>query len=55
MSPSREIRDVPASVHQRFRNLARDQGVDCNRLIQRYAAERFLYRLSSPEAWTASR
>ena len=49
MSPSREIRDVPASVHQRLRNLARDQGVDFNRVLQRYAAERFLYRLSSPE------
>ena len=46
MSPPREIRDVPASVHQRLRNLARDQGVDFNRVLQRYAAERFLYRLS---------
>ena len=46
MSPPREIRDVPAFVHQRLRNLARDQGVDFNRVLQRYAAERFLYRLS---------
>ena len=46
MSSLREIRDVPASVHQRLRNLARDQGVDFNRVLQRYAAERFLYRLS---------
>ena len=46
MSPPREIRDVPASVHQRLRNLARGQEVDFNRVLQRYAAERFLYRLS---------
>ena len=46
MSPQREIRDIPASVQQRLRNLARDQGVDFNRVLQRYGAERFLYRLS---------
>ena len=46
MSPSGEIRDVPASVHQRLLDFARDQGVNFNRVLQRYAAERFLYRLS---------
>ena len=46
MTLAKEIHHVAASVHQRLRNLARDQGVDFNRVLQRYAAERFLYRLS---------
>ena len=47
MTPPREIRNVPASVRQRLLNVARDKGVDFNRVLQRYAAERFLYRLSA--------
>ncbi len=46
MTPAKEIRNVPASVHQRLLNLARNQGVDFNLVLQRYAMERFLYRLS---------
>ncbi len=46
MSPPREIRDAAASVRQRLLNLARERGVDYNLVLQRYAAERFLYRLS---------
>ena len=46
MTPPRELRNVPASIHQRLLNLARKQGVDFNLVLQRYAAERFLYRLS---------
>ena len=47
MTPPREIRNVSASVRQRLLNVARDKGVDFNRVLQRYAAERFLYRLSA--------
>ena len=46
MTPAKEIRNVPASVRQRLLNLARNQGVEFNLVLQRYAAERFLYRLS---------
>ena len=46
MIAPQEVRNVPASVHRRLLNLAHDQGVDFNHVLQRYAAERFLYRLS---------
>ena len=46
MTPHRETRDYGASVRQFLLNLARNQGVDFNRVLQRYAAERYLYRLS---------
>ena len=46
MTPTKDIRNFPASVHQRLLNLARDRGLRFNLLLQRYAAERFLYRLS---------
>jgi len=42
---NRELRNVPQSVHQRLKNLAREQGTELNRLLERYAGERFLYRL----------
>lgn len=45
MTPSKEGRNVAASVHQRLLNRAREQGVDFNLVLQRYAIERFLYRL----------
>jgi hypothetical protein len=44
--PPREVRDVAASVRQRLLNLSREQGMDFNLVLQRFAAERFLYRLS---------
>ena len=47
MTPAKEIRNVPASVHQRLLNLARNQGVEFNLVLQRYAMERFLYRLAT--------
>ena len=47
MTPDREIRNHAASVRQRLLNLAREERVDYNRVLQRYAAERFLYRLSA--------
>ena len=50
MTPPSATRNVAASVHGRLRNLAHDQRADYNLMLQRYAAERFLYRLSaSPE------
>ena len=47
MTPDHEIRNHAASVRQRLLNLAREDRVDYNRVLQRYAAERFLYRLSA--------
>ncbi|MDE2978783.1 MAG: nucleotidyl transferase AbiEii/AbiGii toxin family protein [Acidobacteriota bacterium] len=50
MTRKRELRNVPASIHQRLLNLAHNQGIRFNLLLQRYAMERFLYRLAaSPE------
>lgn len=46
MTPAKKVRDVAASVRQRLLNLAREQGVDFNLILQRYAIERFLYRLA---------
>lgn len=46
MTAAKEIRNAAASVRQRLLNLARNQGLDFNLVLQRYAAERFLYRLS---------
>lgn len=46
MTPRGKIRNVPASIRQRLLNLAREQGIRFNSVLQRYAAERFLYRLS---------
>ena len=43
-------RNYPASVHTRLRQLS-PRGEDLNRILQRYAAERFLFRLgASPVA-----
>ena len=47
MSPNRPPRDVPASVRARLRNLARRRDLDFT--LGRYAAERFLYRLSASD------
>jgi len=47
MTRQRELRDVPASVGTRLKDLARRRKVDFNLLLDRYAAERFLYRLSA--------
>ena len=46
MTPRKAIRNIPASIRQRLLNLARGQGTDFERVLQRYAVERFLYRLS---------
>ena len=47
MTRKRPIRNVSASIHQRLLNLARQQGIRFNLLLQRYAMERFLYRLAA--------
>ena len=41
----RELRDVAASVHARLLNRARESGDELQRVLVRYALERFLYRL----------
>ncbi|HPO16540.1 MAG TPA: nucleotidyl transferase AbiEii/AbiGii toxin family protein [Candidatus Hydrogenedentes bacterium] len=42
-------RDIAASVHQRLLNHAKKEGVRFNDVLQRYAMERWLYRLSKSE------
>ena len=49
MTPIRRIRNVPASIRQRLLNLSRSRGIRFNAVLQRYAAERFLYRLSASD------
>ena len=49
MTPRKTIRDVPASVRQRLLNLAREQRVRFEGMLQRYSVERFLYRLSASD------
>ena len=49
MTPRKATRDVPASVRQRLLNLAREQRVRFEGVLQRYAVERFLYRLSASD------
>ncbi len=45
MMGTRPIRNVPASIHARLLNLARDRGTQLNFLLQSHTAERFLYRV----------
>lgn len=48
---SRIIKNTAASVHQRLLNRARESSRPFNELLQRFAIERFIYRLSkSPRA-----
>ena len=42
----RSVRDLAASVRQRLLNLAHEQGEDFDAVLNDYAVERFLYRLS---------
>ncbi len=46
MTPVKHIRNFPASVHQRLLNLAHNQALDFQDMLDIYASERFLYRLS---------
>ncbi len=45
----KEIKNLPGSVRQRLLNIAKDKGEDFQLFLDRYAAERFLYRLSKSE------
>ncbi|MBI2605041.1 MAG: nucleotidyl transferase AbiEii/AbiGii toxin family protein [Deltaproteobacteria bacterium] len=44
---SRPPRNLAASIHRRLLNGARERGEDAQFILQRYAAERFLYRLGN--------
>jgi len=48
-SMDRHLSNVPASVHDRLLNQARDTGRPFNELLQYYGIERFLYRLAQTE------
>ena len=47
MTRRKVLRNVPASVRRHLLNLARKTGEDYNLLLQRYAIERFLFRLGA--------
>lgn len=47
MTKNRPPRDLPASVRQRLLNQARDTNRPFNEFLQRYAMERFLFRLGA--------
>ncbi len=41
--------NIAASIHQRLKNISKDEARPFNELLQYYAMERFLYRLSRSE------
>ena len=45
----KQITNVPASVKQKFLNISRKDKRPFNELLQYYAMERFLYRLSQSD------
>jgi len=45
-----QVKDLPASVHQKLLNKARETNRPFDELLQYYAIERFLYRLSRSKA-----
>ncbi len=46
MTDSIEIKNVAASVHQKLKNWTKEHNAEFYLVLQRYVAERFLYRLS---------
>ena len=40
------LKNVPASIHQRLLNIAKEMGRPFNEVVQYYALERWLYRLA---------
>lgn len=49
MTRRKGLRNVSASVRQRLLNLARKTDEEFNVVLQRYAIERFLFRLGASE------
>jgi predicted nucleotidyltransferase component of viral defense system len=45
----KEIVNLPASIHARLRNVAEERGLPTQVILQHYALERFLYRLSQTD------
>jgi hypothetical protein len=45
----KEIKNLPASVHQKLRNLAKQSGLTFEEVFYYHAIERFLYRLSNSQ------
>lgn len=45
----RSLTNIPASVHQRLLNLARETNRPFNELLQYFAIERFLFRFSQSQ------
>ena len=46
MTKGHDITNLPASIHDRLLGLARKQGMQYQEMLQYFAMERFLYRLS---------
>lgn len=44
-----DLTNIPASVHARLLNRAKEQGESYDQVLQYFAIERFLYRLSLTE------
>ena len=42
----KQLNNLIQSISQRLLNISRNQKIDYNFILQRYGAERFLYRLS---------
>ncbi len=42
----KEIKNVPASIKERLKNISVESGKDFNKILRQYVQERFLYRLS---------
>ena len=55
MTSRKAARDVPASVRQRLLNLARERRLRFEGVLQRFAVERFLYRLSASDEMIAEK
>lgn len=49
MTPAKTLRNVPASVRQRLLNYARARRIEFQPVLDRFVAERFLYRLSASD------
>jgi predicted DNA-binding protein len=41
---SKEVRNIPASIKERLKNISVESGKDFNQILRQYIQERFLYR-----------